>query len=357
MREELIIDLINAFSQYIDKDNISDLRFKLEIELSKYEITKRCTELAVITEGKNEAVLKKFIASKLAAGRTRRTLEYYRNSIRFFFSKIDKDFDQVTADDIRWYLAVRVTRDGISKVTANNERRCVSAFYAWLQVEDIILKNPMNKVDQMKVIKKPKKAFTDMDIELLRCACQNNKERALIELLLSTWCRVSEVAQIQLTDIEDDEVLVHGKGEKDRTVYLNAKAKVALQNYMNERKDTNPYLFARAKYAGDIKEFCKKGTKKENFATWYKDTELVDQVGRIDANAIERIVRNIGKRAGVENTHPHRFRRTGATMALRAGMPLTTVSQLLGHANIGVTQIYLDISDNELEEAHRKFVK
>ena len=356
MREELKVNLLNMLIPYIGKDNLSDVKWKLEIELSKYEISERCTELAVVTEGKNEAILKKFIASKLAAGRTKRTLEYYRNTLLMFFEKMGKDFDEITADDIRWYLAIRVNKDKVSKTTANNERRNISAFYKWLQVEEVVLKNPMLKVDQMKVNKVQKKAFSDMDIELIRNACRTNKERALVELLISTWCRVSEVAQIQLTDIEGDEILVHGKGEKDRTVYLNAKAKVALQRYLEERKDSNPYLFARAKYAGNVMKMAK-GKKRTKESEWYMCEELVDATGRIEASTIESIVRKIGKRAGVENTHPHRFRRTGATFALRNGMELVTVSKLLGHANIGVTQIYLDISDNELEEAHKKYVR
>lgn len=356
MKEDLLVNLINISLPYIKKDDLSDYRWKLEIELSKWDIKEKCTELAIRTEGKNEAILKKFIASKLAAGRTKRTLEYYKNTLVFFFNKMGKDFDEITADDIRWYLAVRVNRDNVTKTTANNERRNISAFYAWLQTEEIVLKNPMLKVDQMKVNKAQKKAFSDMDIELIRNACHTNKEKALVELLISTWCRVSEVAQIQLTDIEGDEILVHGKGEKDRTVYLNAKAKVALTRYLAERKDTNPFLFARAKYAGDFAKMTK-GKSRSTSAEWYKQEDLVDPVGRIDAGTIEGIIRNIGKRAGVENTHPHRFRRTGATFALRNGMPLVTVSKLLGHANIGVTQLYLDITDNELEEAHKKFVR
>lgn len=356
MKEELLVNLINISLPYIKKDDLSDYRWKLEIELSKWDIKEKCTELAIRTEGKNEAILKKFIASKLAAGRTKRTLEYYKNTLVFFFNKMGKDFDEITADDIRWYLAVRVNRDNVTKTTANNERRNISAFYAWLQTEEIVLKNPMLKVDQMKVNKAQKKAFSDMDIELIRNACITNKEKALVELLISTWCRVSEVAQIQLTDIEGDEILVHGKGEKDRTVYLNAKAKVALTRYLAERKDTNPFLFARARYAGDVAKMTKGKTRSKS-AEWYMQEELVDPTGRIEASTIEGIIRKIGKRAGVDNTHPHRFRRTGATFALRNGMPLVTVSKLLGHANIGVTQLYLDITDNELEEAHKKFVR
>ena len=211
----------------------------------------------------------------------------------------------------------------------------------------------MAKVDMVKVQQKKKKAFEEIDIERLRDACRTEREKALVELLLSTWCRVSEVAQIRIDEINDGEILIHGKGQKDRVVYLNAKSKLALEKYLAQRKDLNPYLFARAKYAANDQE---RGKMRGN-SYWYKDTKLVAEDGHMDSSTIETIIRKLGKRANVKNTHPHRFRRTGATYALRQGMPLTTVSKLLGHANISVTQIYLDISDAELEEAHRKYVK
>lgn len=356
MRDEMMIEIVNMLIPYIQKDDMSDIRWKLELILSDYEIEKRHTEVAILTENKNEIMLKKFMASKLASGRTKNTLRYYKNSLVVFFDKVGKDYDEVTSDDIRRYLAIRVNRDNVSKTTANNERRNISAFYNWLQTEEILLKNPIAKVEQMKVNKLKKKAFSDMDIEKIRNACRTNRETALVELLLSSWCRVSEVAQIQLSDMAEDEILVHGKGEKDRTVYLNAKAQLSLSTYLNERKDSNPYLFARAKYAGNVR-MMSTGIKNGTACEWYKNPKLVSEEDGIDRGTIESIIRNIGKRAGVSNTHPHRFRRTGATLALKAGMPLITVSKLLGHASIGVTQVYLDISDDELEEAHRKYVR
>jgi site-specific recombinase XerD len=177
----------------------------------------------------------------------------------------------------------------------------------------------------------------------------------MIEVLLSTWARVSEVVQIRLDDIRDNHLTVHGKGAKEREVYLNAKAILAITNYLAERSDKNPYLFPMAKYAGDVSKMCK-GKQRKLQCEWYTDSQLVDSKDHMAASALEQIVRAIGKRAGVARTHPHRFRRTGATMALRNGMPLIQVSKLLGHESIGTTQIYLDISDEELEQAHKKYV-
>lgn len=354
MREELITRIINILSKY--DIPAQDLRLDLDIALADFEITSRCTELMIADEDVNEAMLRRFLAAKLASGRTERTLEYYRNTMRSFFRKVEKNFDQITSDDIRLYIALRIKKDGVSKVTANNERRNVSAFYQWLQKEEILLRNPMSKVEGIKLQKAKKKAFEEIEMEKIRDACRTNRERAIIEVLSSTWCRVSEVAQIKLSEINDDEILVHGKGEKDRIVYLNAKAKLALDRYLSERKDDNPYLFARASFAGDVAAMSKNRKRKDQ-CKWYLDPEMVDGDKNMEKSTIESVVRKIGIRAGVENVHPHRFRRTGATFALAQGMPLITVSKLLGHADIGVTQVYLDISDKDLEEAHRKYVR
>lgn len=250
MREELAIEIINTIMPYMSGEDLQDVKLKLTMILNEYEIDKRCTELTVANEDKNTAILRKFVAAKLASGRTTRTLTFYRNSLEMFFRKVNKNYDEITADDIRLYLAVRVHQDKVSKTTANNERRNLSAFYNWLYVEELIRHNPMAKVEQIKVIKGKKKAFSDLELEQIRNACTTAREKAMIEVLCSTWCRVTELSLMQIAEMDGNEILVHGKGEKDRIVYLNAKAQMAVQNYLAERKDTNPYLFPRAKYAG-----------------------------------------------------------------------------------------------------------
>jgi site-specific recombinase XerD len=212
----------------------------------------------------------------------------------------------------------------------------------------------MLKVDAIKETKRKKKAYSLLDLEKIRIGCRSNRERAIVEFLASTWCRVTEACEVKISDIQDGKVTVHGKGDKYRECYLNARAQLALEMYLNERKDDNPYLFCKStmKWA----EWTRKKITNEDALHWYANPEYVDDVEPIDKSSIEHIVRNIGKRVGVDKVHPHRFRRTGATMALRAGMPLTTVSKLLGHESIETTQIYLDVSDEELEAAHRKYV-
>lgn len=354
MKEDFEQELINALLPYIKDQAVEDAKMRITTIIGKYEITKRETYLAVYEGDINEVIVKRFLMAKIAKGCTPRTIGYYKQSITIALEKIGKPYNEITSDDIRLYLAKRVQRDKVSKTTANNERSNLSAFYTWLQKEEILLKNPMSKVEGIKETKKKKKAFSQMELEQIRYNCKSSMEIALVEVLISTWARVSEVAQMRVDEITDNSIVVHGKGDKEREVFLNPKARLAVQRYIDERSDDNPYIFPKAKYAGDVKEMTRSVPRKLQ-AEWYKDPDLVGE-GHRDKSTIESDIRRLGKRAGVQNAHPHRFRRTGATMALLAGMPLTTVSKLLGHESIATTQIYLDISDKELQQAHEKFV-
>ena len=355
MRKQLTDELIIALMPYVQPAEADDAAMAITMVLNNYNISQEERSLALYQSDETEIVFRRFLAAKIAKGCSSRTVGYYKDTVSKALRIIGKPYDQITADDIRYYLAMRVQKDGITKTTANNERRNLSAFYQWLQKEEILLKNPMNKVEVMKETKKKKKAFTQMEVERIRDSCKSTKEAAIIEVLLSTWARVTEVAQIRIDEINGETITVHGKGDKDRDVYLTPKAQLLVEKYLSERSDSNPYLFPRAKYAGDVTKMCK-GRMRNLQREWHKDPELVDENRHTDQCTVESIVRTIGKRAGVDNTHPHRFRRTGATMALRAGMPLLQVSRLLGHEQIDTTQIYLDISDQELMQAHEKFV-
>ena len=353
MKDELISDLVNALIPHTDMGT-QDLKMTLTIILNKYEITKAETALTIYEGDINEQILKRFIAAKIAKGCSMRTIRYYRNDIAKSLERIGKPYTDITPDDIRYLLAVRIERDKVSKTTVNNERRNLSSFFGWLQTEEILLKNPMSKVDRIKETKRKKKAYSLLDLEKIRLGCRTNRERAVVEFLASTWCRVSELCEVKITDISDGKVVVHGKGDKYRECFINARAALALEMYLSERKDNNPYLFPKSTLKWN--EWSKIRENQKDMQMWYIDPRLVSQEEPSDKSTIESIVRKIGKRAGVEKVHPHRFRRTGATLALRAGMPLTTVSKLLGHESVETTQIYLDISDEELEQAHKKYV-
>lgn len=349
LEEKLIVTLLPCMMP----NKVDEAKMRITLALEGFDVAKAETALAIYEGDVNELILKRFLMAKVARGLSPNTVAYYRNSIRMTLEKIGKPFNEVTADDIRLYLAIRVQKDGVSKVCANNERRNLSAFYTWLQKEEILLKNPMSKVESLKESKKKKSAFSQMELEKIRYACRTSRETAIVEVLISTWARVSEIAQIRRDEIRENKIIVHGKGDKEREVYLSAKAQLAINAYLQERSDDNPYLFPRAKYGGDLGSMVK-GSRRLKLNKWYTRKELVGE-GHSDTSTIESIVRRIGRDSKVPNAHPHRFRRTGATMALRSGMPLITVSKMLGHENIGTTQIYLDISDKELEEAHEKY--
>lgn len=357
MRNKLETEIVNTLFPYRNNVPFEDIKAQITIILSNYEIEARKTEIAVANEDLNQKYIAMFLASKAAGGRTERTLQAYKNYLAKIFVTIGKNVTEITADDIKLYLAKKLRVDHITKVSVDNERRALSSFYGWMHNNDYVHKNPMTKVETMKYSKPKKKAFTDMEVEQLRNACATERETMIVEVLLSTWCRVSELVGIRIDEIEGDKVVVHGKGEKDRTVFLNAKAQIAIDRYLMKRKDSNPYLLPKmARSESGAPAWNRKGYAKLRTNRWYEDPECVGE-GRSDKGTVEMIVRDLGKKAGVKNTHPHRFRRTGATFALKAGMPFMTVSKLLGHANISVTQVYLDINDEDLENEHGKYVR
>lgn len=334
-REELINNLC-LYIQSKTNEPMLDIKNRLYMLMEPYEILPRTTEVAILKEDRNEYLLKNFIIAKDVKGCTKRTLEFYTINIKKILEIIGKTVDDITAEDIRYYIAIRLRRDKVSKTTAGNEIRSLSSFFGWLYAEEIIRQNPMTKVDRIKKEKTKKEALTEIEIEKLRAAAAGMKEKFMIELLLSTSCRVSEVAQILIEEIDGERILVHGKGEKDRYVYLNAKAQLMLERYMSERKDKSPYLFPR----------CRDG---------WRNPKNIEE-GHIDMATIEQMTRKIAKRAGVERANPHKFRRTCATMALRRGMPIEQVSKMLGHEQVSTTQIYLDLTEDELALAHKKYV-
>lgn len=353
MKDELVNSIVCMLdSMGVDTEGVAD---RLYILMKDYSITQMETALVPRDDAMNEQLLKRFLASKMVKGCTKRTIRQYATEIKKILLKFGKNCTQITSDDVRVYIAARIMRDGVSKTTANNELRYLRSFFSWLIAEEVIQKNPLNKVDRIKQDKIKKKAFTEMECEMIRKACRTPQETAIVEVLLSTGCRVSELVQIRIEDISDGKVIVHGKGNKDRTVYFNAKAELALQTFLAERKDANPYVFPGGLNACEKSKRSKRNGISQTTPYWYKYPEMVGE-GMRETGSIEQTVRKIGRRAGVDNVHPHRFRRTSATIALRRGMPIEMVSKMLGHEQISTTQIYLDLSDDDLEAAHRKYV-
>lgn len=348
-REHLINDICNYLITIVT--DISDTKAALYIMMNKYEITSRCTAVAELKENKNKELLNRFLIAKTVKGCTPRTLSYYQMSVSKILQMIGKTVDDITADDIRYYMAIRQRRDHVSNVTIGSEIRCLGSFFQWLHAEEYIQRNPMLRIDRIKVKKSDKKAFTDMEVEKLRTTATDEREKAIIEILLSTGCRVTELVNIKTSEIEEDKVLVHGKGQKDRYVYLTARAMLAISIYLNKRKDDNPYLFPKG---NPVKEASDKRHERKTKGWWMNPDNVAE--GHMTQSSVENITRKLARRAGVERANPHKFRRTCATAALRRGMPIEQVSKMLGHEEISTTQIYLDLSEQDLAMAHRKYV-
>ena len=338
MNEQWINDTCMMFQNTFKDINMTTVRNILTLALMDCEITKYTKAVTVYAGEPNEQIIKAFVVAKRVAGASDKTCKYYQFILGQFLNKTGMYFDKVTANDIRIYFAKRELEDGVSDVTRNNERSVLCSFFQWLTDEELMDKNPMRKVPKIKEHKVQKKAFTQMELEKIRANCKNETEAAVIEILISTGCRVSELCGIKLSDIDGDMVTVHGKGNKDRICYLTAKAQMAINEYMHtesylkHRAHGSEYLLVRQRFSSDK---CLKP---------------------LDKASIEKMTKRIGNDAGVKNCHPHRFRRTCATTALNHGMSIELVSKMLGHESLDTTMIYLDLTDEDLKNAHRKYV-
>lgn len=331
--------------------NLADAQREIDSILVDYDIKPKKNEIIVYSEGKNDFLIQKFALYKAISGRAEKTIRAYVDVIKRFLIAVGKDADTVTTEDIQQYIA-QILIKGNTKSYADTVRRYLGSFFGYLSREELINKNPISKVEKIKFSNEKEKAFSDFEIEMLRNACKNNREKAIIEVLLSTGCRASEACSLRIDDINDGKAIIKGKGGKFRTVYFNAKCQVAIDNYLKERRDNNPYLFPLSSVVPTDKNDKMRKVKSE----WYRYPDLVSKDRPADGESINHTVSKIGSRANVDKVHAHRFRRTCATMALRRGMALELVSKMLGHEELTTTQIYLDLREEDLENAHNKYV-
>lgn len=276
----------------------------------------------------NDHYIDMFIEAKRVENLSKRTLKYYETTIRKCVDFMAKPLRFVDANDIRRCLAWAMTERNCTPVTVNNERRCLSTFFQWLENEDIIRKSPVKRTKALKEENADKKPFSDEDVAKLREACRDEREKAVFELLLSSGMRVSELCGLDIADMDmlGRECEVLGKGNKRRTCYFSAEAKLHIERYLEGRNDDEPALFV---------------AKQSPHA-------------RLSKSGIEKSMRDLGKRAHVDNVHPHRFRRTMATNNLRRGMKLEEIQQLLGHSNMDTTLIYAKVDKEMLKVNARR---
>ena len=326
-RNDIIKSVELSLLNVLDRDTTTIVSNKLLCILEEYEVTKRCTDVAVYGDT-NEAVIKQYLACLNVDGLSKRTIQVYGKELVRFFDLIGKTYDEIGVYDIRYYLASGKER-GLSDATLENRRSYLSSFYSWLYREEMIKKNPCDVIKPIKCANIERFPFSSVELDALRHACKNNKERAVIELLASSGIRVSELCNLDVSDLDFSGMTVRvrrGKGGKDRTTYMTDIAKLHLQRYLLGRHDER------------IEAFLNKNH------------------GRMNAGGIRFILNRIGKRANVQNVHPHRFRRTFATGLAARGMPIQEIQKLLGHSDINTTLTYVNTTNEKIKASYNQYI-
>lgn len=329
MKQNIIQAVVAAMQRDLDCRQIARLKTVLENELQGLTITES-QEIEDTSIDKNEELLEAFISAKKVEGCSCKTLKYYQNTIQQLLVSVKVSVCHVTTSDIRQYLFAYQEQKGSSKVTIDNMRRIFSSFFSWLEDEDYIAKSPVRRIHKVKTDTLVKEVLTDEQLEQLRDNCTNKRDLAMIDMLASTGIRVGELVKLNRDDIDfhERQCVVFGKGSKERMVYFNARAKLHLQQYLNDRTDTNPALFV----------------------------SLMSPNNRLTIGGVERRIRMMGSRLSIPKVHPHKFRRTLATMAIDKGMPIEQVQRLLGHVRIDTTLRYAIVNQNNVKIAHKKYL-
>ena len=320
--EEKIEMIINKMADYL---NISQMKKLQEVLLQTF--SENTIQKEEVT---NDEYLQLFLDAKRIEGCSDRTIQYYSVTVDKMLQKIQTPVRKISTEEIRKYLVDYQKINDCSKVTVDNVRRNISSFFSWLEEEDYILKSPMRRIHKIKTKQPVKEIISDEAIEMLRDHCQCPRDLAMIDLLYSTGIRVGELVNLNISDVDFEarECVVFGKGDKERRVYFDAKAKLHLLNYLSERKDNNPALFVTLDAPYD----------------------------RLKISGVEIRIRTLGRKLNMEKIHPHKFRRTMATRAIDKGMPIEQVQKLLGHSQIDTTMQYAIVNQTNVKTSHQKFI-
>lgn len=320
--ENTIAEIMNEMAEYLSAEQQKKLQ---QVLISRLSENKPKSSPAT-----NDDYKQLFLNAKKIEGCSERTLLFYGTTLNHFFMTIDAPARRISTEQIRAYLADYQKINNCSNATVDNIRRNISSFFSWMEEEDHILKSPMHRIHKIKTVKQVKEVISDEVIEKLRDSCRCSRDLALLDVLYSTGMRVGELVKLNIRDVnfEERECIVFGKGDKERRVYFDAKAKLHLQDYLAERTDDNPALFVT----------------------------LDSPHTRLKISGVEIRLRELGKSINVDKIHPHKFRRTMATRAIDKGMPIEQVQKILGHSQIDTTMQYAIVNQNNVKTAHRKFI-
>ena len=320
--EEKLVKILNEMAEYL---NISQMKKLQEVLLNNL-----VSEPVEQIEIGNTEYLKLYLDAKRIEGCSERTLQYYRVTVEHMLQKLSTPIRKMTTDEIRTYLVDYQENGHCSKVTVDNIRRNISSFFSWLEEEDYILKSPMKRIHKIKTKTVVKDVISDESMEKMRDACEEIRDLAIIDLLYSTGMRVGELVRLNIGDVnlEQRECVVFGKGDKERRVYFDAKAKIHLMQYLTERTDDNPALFV----------------------------SLDAPFTRLQISGVEIRLRDLGRKLSLTRIHPHKFRRTMATRAIDKGMPIEQVQKILGHSQIDTTMQYAIVNQSNVKTSHQKYI-
>ena len=320
--EEKIVIVLNEMSEYL---SIAQMKKLQEVIISTFAENE-----AVKKDISNDEFLEMYLAAKQIEGCSERTINYYRVTVEHLLSQIYTSVRKITTEEMREYLANYQKRNNCSNVTIDNVRRNISSFFSWLEEEDYILKSPMKRIHKIRTKTVVKSTISDEGIEKLRDNCKEIRDLAMIDLLYSTGIRVGELVNLNIDDIdlEGRECVVYGKGDKERRVYFDAKAKVHLRQYIEGRTDRNEALFVTLDAPYD----------------------------RLKISGVEIRLRQLGRKLELERIHPHKFRRSMATRAIDKGMPIEQVQKILGHSQIDTTMQYAMVNQNNVKISHQRYL-
>ena len=317
---------LNLSTVIQDPEMLKNVLSMVDLSMQNFEISNK--PLDIIPASGFPEVAKYYLASKGVSNLSKGTLKQYRYKLIHFFDTVKKPYTDITANDIRIYLFSFKQERNASDCYVDNVRITLNSFFQWCVDNEYLLRNPCAKVDKIKYQTKRREPMTTLSLEDLRWHCQDVREKALIDFLYSTGCRISECAGVLLSDIDWEKNSVrlrYCKGNKERTVFFNDEAKVSLRAYIEKRGHISPALW----------------------------TSMKAPHQQLKAHALEDIVRKVGERAGIK-TYPHKLRHTFATVGLRNGMPLEKLQALLGHTNPQTTLIYAKLNSDLLQLEHQK---
>lgn len=318
-------EIYKVLTEMADVLNAVQLKKLQETLIAHFAENKKACE-----QSTNEEYMNMFLDAKKVEGCSQRTLAYYRATVTHLLNSTENNVRKISTEEMRNYLAEYQKINNCSKVTVDNVRRNISSFFSWLEEEDYILKSPMRRIHKIKTKTAVKEVISDESIEKLRDGCKETRDLAIIDLLYSTGIRVGELVNLNRSDIdfEERECVVFGKGEKERRVYFDAKAKLHIKNYLESRNDDNPALFVTLDAPFD----------------------------RLKISGVEIRLRQLGRNLNIERIHPHKFRRTMATRAIDKGMPIEQVQKILGHSQIDTTMQYAIVNQNNVKTSHRRYI-